>query len=128
MAERRVVFTLGVTYQTAYRHLKSIPGWIETIIAALDLTRFDRAHFQGFGDYALKFEIVYYVLDPDYNRYMDIQQAINLAIHQKFEAEKIDFAYPTQTVDLMDRQRIERHSNTVEDTVNRAPQGAVKTA
>lgn len=128
MAEWRVVFTLGVTYQTAYRHLKSIPGWIETIIAALDLTRFDRAHFQGFGDYALKFEIVYYVLDPDYNRYMDIQQAINLAIHQKFEAEKIDFAYPTQTVDLMDRQRIERHSNTVEDTVNRAPQGAVQKA
>lgn len=128
MAERRVVFTLGVTYQTAYRHLKSIPGWIETIIGELDLTRFDRAHFQGFGDYALKFEIVYYVLDPDYNRYMDIQQAINLAIHQKFEAEKIDFAYPTQTVNLIDHQRIELYSNAVEDTVNRATHGAAQKA
>ena len=128
MAERRVVFTLGVTYQTAYRHLKSIPGWIETIIGELDLTRFDRAHFQGFGDYALKFEIVYYVLDPDYNRYMDIQQAINLAIHQKFEAEKIDFAYPTQTVNLIDHQRIERYSNAVEATVNRATHGAAQKA
>lgn len=128
MAERRVVFTLGVTYQTAYRHLKSIPGWIETIIGELDLTRFDRAHFQGFGDYALKFEIVYYVLDPDYNRYMDIQQAINLAIHQKFEAEKIDFAYPTQTVNLIDHQRIERYSDTVEATVNRATHSAAQKA
>ena len=128
MAERRVVFTLGVTYQTAYRHLKSIPGWIETIIEALDLTRFDRAHFQGFGDYALEFEIVYYVLDPDYNRYMDIQQAINLAIHQKFEAEKIDFAYPTQTVNLIDHQRIERYSDTVEATVNRATHSAAQKA
>ncbi len=128
MAERRVVFTLGVTYQTAYRHLKSIPGWIETIIEALDLTRFDRAHFQSFGDYALQFEIVYYVLDPDYNRYMDIQQAIHLAIHQKFEAEKIDFAYPTQTVNLIDHQRIERYSNTVDDTVNRATLGAAQRA
>ncbi|MBC2733102.1 MAG: mechanosensitive ion channel family protein [Desulfobacteraceae bacterium] len=128
MAERRVVFTLGVTYQTAYRHLKSIPGWIETIIEALDLTRFDRAHFQSFGDYALQFEIVYYVLDPDYNRYMDIQQAINLAIYQKFEAEKIDFAYPTQTVNLIDHQRIERYSNTAEGTVNRATHGAAQKA
>jgi len=128
MAERRVVFTLGVTYQTAYRHLKSIPGWIETIIEALDLTRFDRAHFQGFGDYALEFEIVYYVLDPDYNRYMDIQQAINLAIYKKFEAEKIDFAYPTQTVNLIDHQRIEGYSDTVEATVNRATHGGAQKA
>jgi len=128
MAERRVVFTLGVTYQTAYRHLKSIPGWIETIIGELDLTRFDRAHFQGFGDYALEFEIVYYVLDPDYNRYMDIQQAINLAIYKKFEAEKIDFAYPTQTVNLIDHQRIERYSDTVEATVNRATHSAAQKA
>jgi len=126
MAERRVVFTLGVTYQTAYRHLKSIPGWIETIIGELDLTRFDRAHFQGFGDYALEFEIVYYVLDPDYNRYMDIQQAINLAIYKKFEAEKIDFAYPTQTVNLIDHQRIEGYSDTEEATVNRATHGAAQ--
>jgi small-conductance mechanosensitive channel len=128
MAERRVVFTLGVTYQTAYRHLKSIPGWIETIIGELDLTRFDRAHFQSFGDYALQFEIVYYVLDPDYNRYMDIQQAINLAIHQKFEAEKIHFAYPTQTVNLIDHHRIARDHNTVEGTVKRATHGAAQKA
>ena len=29
---------------------------------------------------------------------MDIQQAINLGIHERFEQEEIDFAYPTQTV------------------------------
>ena len=98
MAERRVVFGLGVTYQTPYAKLEAIPGWIETIIRDQDLVRFDRAHFQAFGDYALQFEIVYYVLDADYNRYMDIQQAIILAIHQKFEAEGVVFAYPTQTL------------------------------
>ena len=98
MAERRVVFGLGVTYQTPHAKLQAIPGWIEAIIRGQDLVRFDRAHFQAFGDYALQFEIVYYVLDPDYNRYMDIQQAIILAIHQKFEAEGVVFAYPTQTL------------------------------
>ena len=128
MAERRVVFSIGVTYQTSHAHLKSIPGWIEDIITDLDLTRFDRAHFQGFGDYALKFEIVYYVLDPDYNRYMDIQQAINLAIYQKFEEEKIDFAYPTQTINLSGRSRIKRYNGAVEETTDSATRGATQHA
>jgi small-conductance mechanosensitive channel len=29
---------------------------------------------------------------------MDIQQAINFAIHRRFAEEKIEFAYPTQTI------------------------------
>jgi len=29
---------------------------------------------------------------------MDVQQAINLEIHERFEAEGIEFAYPTQTI------------------------------
>jgi len=102
MAERRVVFNLGVTYQTPYDKLQAIAGWIEAVIREQAMVRFDRAHFQAFGDSALRFEVVYYMLDPDYNRYMDTQQAINLAIHQKFEAEGVLFAYPTQTVHLVE--------------------------
>jgi small-conductance mechanosensitive channel len=60
--------------------------------------RFDRCHFHAFGDYALQVETVYYVLVPDYNVYMDIQQAINLAIVRVFEKEGIEFAFPTQTL------------------------------
>jgi small-conductance mechanosensitive channel len=98
MAERRVVFSIGVTYQTRLERLKQIPATIRQIIAAQEATRFDRAHFQGYGDFALNFEVVYYVLDPDYNRYMDIQQAINVAIFQSFKKDGIEFAYPTQTL------------------------------
>ena len=60
--------------------------------------RFDRAHFQKYGDFALIFEIVYYVLSADYAQYMDVQQAINLRIYEDFEENDIEFAYPTQTV------------------------------
>lgn len=100
MAERRVVFTIGVTYQTALEKLKQIPVTIRDIIEEQEGARFDRAHFQGYGDYALNFEVVYYVLDADYNRYMDIQQSINLAIFQAFEEDRIDFAYPTQMLHI----------------------------
>ncbi len=98
MFERRIVFSIGVTYQTPSEKLTAIPAMIREIIEAQEMTRFDRAHFKAYGDFALMFETVYYVLVPDYNTYMDIQQAINLAIYERFEKEGIDFAYPTQTL------------------------------
>ena len=98
MFERRVVLSLGVTYQTPVDHLRQIPGIIRQAIETQDKTRFDRAHFQKHGDFALVFEAVYYVLSPEYNLYMDAQQAINLQIHEQFASRGIEFAYPTQTV------------------------------
>ncbi|MEJ2761115.1 MAG: mechanosensitive ion channel family protein [Gammaproteobacteria bacterium] len=96
MFERRVVFTLGVTYETPREKLKRIPGIIREAIEAQENTRFDRSHFSAYGDFALMFESVYYVLKPDYNVYMDVQQAIYFAIHERFEQEDISFAYPTR--------------------------------
>ena len=98
MAERRVIFKLGVTYDTALDKLKKIPELIREAIAASEQTRFDRSHFASYGDFALQFESVYYVLAADYNVYMDIQQAINLRLRERFEAEGIEFAFPTQTL------------------------------
>jgi small-conductance mechanosensitive channel len=100
MYERRVVFILGVTYETPYEKLKAIPGMIKDIVDAQKQARFDRAHFKSYGDFSLNIESVYYVLMPDYNIYMDVQQAINLALFKKFSEEGIDFAYPTQTLYL----------------------------
>ena len=99
MFERRVVFEIGVTYDTERELLEKIPGIIrEAIESHGDDVRFDRAHFARYGDFALEFEIVYYVMGPDYNAYMDIQEAVNLEIHRRFADAGIDFAYPTQTV------------------------------
>ncbi|MBU1923514.1 MAG: mechanosensitive ion channel family protein [Candidatus Omnitrophica bacterium] len=98
MEKRRVLFKLGVTYQTTSKQVKAIPKIIENIIKNIKDTVFDRAHFFSYGDFALIFEIVYYVLGSDYNKYMDIQQEINFAIKEKFETEGIEFAYPTQTL------------------------------
>jgi small-conductance mechanosensitive channel len=100
MMERRVVFKVGVTYQTPPEKLEAVPGIIRNAIEALDKTRFDRSHFSAFGDFSLDFETVYYVLSPDYNLYMDIQQAINLEIFRRFADQGIEFAYPTQTLFL----------------------------
>ncbi len=100
MQERRVVFEVGVLYETPQSRLKAIPQMIREIIESQENTRFDRAHFSKFGDFSLNFESVYYVLSADYNVYMDVQQGINLALFEKFAEEDIEFAYPTQKLFL----------------------------
>ncbi|MBI4535382.1 MAG: mechanosensitive ion channel family protein [Ignavibacteriae bacterium] len=100
MFERRVVFTIGVTYQTSHKQLTAISTLLREIIESQPLARFDRAHFREYGDSALIYEAVYYVKSPEYNTYMDIQQTINLEIFRRFSEERIDFAYPTRTLHL----------------------------
>jgi len=98
MQKRRIEFDFGVKYETSSEKVKRIPDMVKEIIEEIEHCQLDRVHFQKFGDFSLVFDVVYYVLTPDYNRYMDIQQEINLAIKERFEKEKIDFAYPTQTI------------------------------
>jgi len=98
MEKRRVVFKLGVTYQTKLKKLKEIPEIIKNIIININDVVFDRAHFFCYGDFNLIFEVVYYIMSSDYNKYMDIQQKINFAIKEEFEKREIEFAYPTQTL------------------------------
>ena len=98
LSERRVAFTFGVVYQTPADKLEAIPSMIREIIEPINQTRFDRAHFQKFGDSSFVFEVVYFVTNNDYGLYMDIQQTINLNLCRRFEKEGIAFAYPTRTV------------------------------
>jgi len=100
MQERRVVFSFGVVYDTGSMKLKRIPEIVKQVVESLPQTRFDRAHFKSFGGSSLDFEVVYYMQTPDYNLYMDKQQAINLGIFETFEREQIEFAFPTQTLFL----------------------------
>jgi small-conductance mechanosensitive channel len=98
MPHRRVVFNFGVVYQTPVEKVKKIAGIVREIVEAQELVRFDRAHFSKFGSSSLDFEGVYYLKTADFNKYMDTQQAINIAIMEAFEKEAIEFAYPTQTI------------------------------
>jgi len=100
MQKRRVVFKLGVVYNTSLKTLKEIPQIIEKSIKSIKNTVFDRAHFSSYGDFNLVFEVVYYVLSSDYNKYMDTQQEINFLIKEEFEKKGIEFAFPTQTIHL----------------------------
>ena len=98
MYQRRVLFAFGVVYELPLDKLKTIPATVRTIIESIEQTRFDRAHFKKYGDSSLDFEVVYYVLVPDFGAYMDIQQEINLRLFETFQQTDIAFAYPTREI------------------------------
>jgi len=103
MKKRRINFSFGVTYDTPTNKLKKIPDIVRKIIDHEKLEhvdRLDRVHFTEFGDFSLNFEVVYYVKTQEYIKYRDTQQSINLAIKEAFEKEKIEMAFPTQTIHI----------------------------
>jgi small-conductance mechanosensitive channel len=100
MNERRVLFRFGVVYQTPPDVLETIPSLIRSVIEQIPRTRFDRAHFHNYGDSSLDFEVVYYILDRDYNIYMDVQQDILFALYRRLQERGIEIAYPTRTLYL----------------------------
>jgi len=100
MQTRRVVFGIRVPYEITRQQLLDIPKILREVVEAQQQVTFDRAHFKSYGTSSLEFEIVYIVNTPDYGVYMDIQQAINVALFERFDSEGIAFAYPAQTVRL----------------------------
>lgn len=98
MEKRRVLFRLGLEYQTEFELLAQIPTEIQGIMAQIDGIEFDGAYFCNYGNSSLDFEIVYFVLSADYKFYMDRHQQVNLGIKQRFAKLGIEFAYPSRTL------------------------------
>ncbi len=108
MEQRRIVFTLDVTYDTSPDHVARIPQIVREVVEAQSNVRFDRCHFLTFTDSSLRVETVYFILDADYNVYADTQHAINLEIMRRFAAEGIEFAFPSRTVFIKDAAAVTR--------------------
>jgi len=98
MRERRVLFGFRIAYETPPEMLEKIPVMVRAAVESQADTRFDRAHFKGFEESALSFEVVYYVLKPDYNTFMDVQQEINLILVRKLRDLEVEFGYPYQII------------------------------
>ncbi|MCL2133980.1 MAG: mechanosensitive ion channel family protein [Candidatus Bathyarchaeota archaeon] len=93
LQKRRIVFNIGVNYDTPNEKLKKISPMITEIIKNVKGASPQFVKFNEFGEYSLKFFISYFVHAPDYGSYLEVQQEINLAIREAFEKEGIEMAY-----------------------------------
>lgn len=115
--DRRVDFTTDVIYDTPPETIARIPAMIREVVSSQQLVRFDRCHFVQYTDSALRLETVYYVLDADYNRYLDIQQTINLELLRRFGAERIRLAHPTRSI-ILEGDAVSRITDREAQTAN----------
>jgi small-conductance mechanosensitive channel len=100
MPERRVLFQLGIAYETPPEKLSTVSAIVQRAIESVAGTRFEHCALRQFGEHALGFEVVYFVPDWDTARlrFVEINDAVNRAIHAAFAAADIVFAYPTRNV------------------------------
>lgn len=100
MPERRVLFQLGVAYETPPDKLATVAAIVRQAIESVAGTRFEHCALRHFGESALGFEVVYFVPDWDNARlrFIEINDAVARAIHAGFAASGIAFAYPTRNV------------------------------
>lgn len=105
MFERRAVFRFGVVHETPLEKLQAIPGMVREVVMAQPQARLDRTHLAALRPSAVEFETVYFVLDANYGKFMDVQQNVILGTMAALRAADIRIAYQTQTLYL------ERHGS-----------------
>ena len=94
---RRTTMTFGVVYQSPPEKLRRIAQIAREAVEAQPGCDFVRCAMTAFGPSSLDHEVVYDIASLDPNVIAADRTAIMMRILEAFAAEKIDFAYPTQT-------------------------------
>jgi small-conductance mechanosensitive channel len=126
MRERCITFEFSVPFGTGADQLEKIPQSVRGAIEGREKVRFDRAHFKDLGGSAYIFEVVYWVVVPDYHTYMDVHQAINLALVRAFEKDNIQLSYPVQTLTIATPVSLKATSAIVASAPKAVPEKAVR--
>ena len=118
MTTRRIEFFFRLRLDTPPPLAERVPVVVADIIKATPGIILDRVHLASFNDASLTYDAVYIVQNSDYNKYMDIQQSINFRMMREFERLGVQFAYPTQTVFVQERNGLSsgRPSGMTKDT------------
>jgi MscS family membrane protein len=96
----RTELNLGLTHHTPVEKVQRATALLEEIFRANPKTSEVLISFNKFTDSALNILVVHVWDGTDAKEHFAQLQAWNLQIKQRFEAEKIELAFPTRTVHL----------------------------
>ncbi|HEX5220205.1 MAG TPA: mechanosensitive ion channel family protein [Verrucomicrobiae bacterium] len=96
----RTEMNIGITYDTPVEKVQRATAILEEVFRANPKTSDLIISFNKFLDSALNILVVHVWNGTDGKAHLADLQALNLKIKERFDAEKIEFAYPTQTVVL----------------------------
>lgn len=96
MTERRVPFSLRLNPRTPRELSARVPEAIRAVVEQQERVRFDRAHLRALDQNFIEYEVVYFMLTPDYVAFMDTQQKILLGIMAQFDELGVTMAPASQ--------------------------------
>jgi len=96
---------ITITYDSGSDKTQKAVEIIKDVLAhtkeiTTDADRPPRVYFSDFNDWSLNIYLVYWVKPPDWWLYQEVNERVNFEIMKRFEAEAIEFAFPTQTLYL----------------------------
>ena len=94
---------ITITYDSASKKTKKAVEIIKEILAEVPQVNTDpekppRVYFSDFNDWSLNIYMSYWVKPPDYWLYHEVNERVNFEIMKRFETQKIEFAFPSQTL------------------------------
>ncbi len=99
--KRKTVWKIGVTYSTSLKKIDIAKKIIEKAITDCELCdEKPTIAFDEFGDSSLNILVVFFTKSGAWADMVQAKDEVGLAIKKGFEKEKIDFAFPTQTIHL----------------------------
>ncbi len=100
--KRRVLVKLGLEYSTSIKKMNKAKSELIDIVKGTRGTDPDdiNVRFMEFGDSTLQLVLIYQVLET--SRFLDVQDEVNMKIKERFDSEKIMFAFPTRTIIVKD--------------------------
>ena len=93
---RKIKFTLGLTYDTQPQDIELAKNILTKIITQNEHTRDAVIAFDSFGDFSLNILVIYWVKSG--SPIAGTNDTINMSILKEFNENKLNFAFPTQTL------------------------------
>jgi MscS family membrane protein len=94
-------FVIGIVYDTPYEKIVEALKILREILANHPSTANYRAYFKEYGPYSLNIVVTHWCKYTDWEEFLKATEEINLEIKRRFEEAGIEFAFPTQTIQLV---------------------------
>lgn len=101
MTERRVAFKVRVPHETAQAQVEALPGLLRGCVEGQGKVRFERANMAAIGESWLEFEVVYWVLDPDYGLFAATHEQVLFALLRALRAGGYHLAFPARAIHVV---------------------------
>jgi small-conductance mechanosensitive channel len=94
---RRLTQAFGLVYQTSPGVCARLPEIVKEVVSSCDRCVFLRCGMTGYGASSLDFSFEFDVKSEVWQKVFEARHQVLVALLKRFNDEKIEFAYPTQT-------------------------------